>query len=106
MPSGRERWVGTAWEDAGSIGRVLGIENADRTRQVVDGLRLIAQEAGATTAQVAIAWLLRQPGVASAIAGSGNPDRTRESAQAGNVDLSDEQLKAVEDLIPLGPSFA
>ena len=102
----RERWVGTAWEDAGSIGRVLGLETADRTKQVVDGLRLIAQEAGATTAQVAIAWVLRQPGVTSAIAGSGNPDRTRESAQAGNVDLSDEQLKAVDDLIPLGPSFA
>jgi aryl-alcohol dehydrogenase-like predicted oxidoreductase len=84
----------------------LGLENADRTKQVVDNLRLIAQEAGATTAQVAIAWVLRQRGVTSAIAGSGNPDRTRDSAQAGNVDLSDEQLKAVDDLIPLGPSFA
>lgn len=102
----RERWIGTPWEDSGSFRRTLSLETADRTRQVVDGLRPIAREAGATVAQVALAWVLHQPGVTSAIAGSGNPDRTRDNARAAEVDLSNEMLKAVDDLIPLGPAFA
>jgi aryl-alcohol dehydrogenase-like predicted oxidoreductase len=102
----RDRWVGTPWEDSGMFQRLFSFEKADRTRAVVDGLRPIAEELEATVAQVAIAWVLRQPGVTSAIAGSGNPDRARSNARAGDVDLTDRQLQAVEDLIPRGPAFA
>jgi len=73
---------------------------------VVDGLRRIADQVGGTIAQVAIAWVLRQPGVTSAIAGSGNPERCRANAGAADVHLSDAMLQAVDDLIPLGPAFA
>jgi aryl-alcohol dehydrogenase-like predicted oxidoreductase len=57
-------------------------------------------------AQVAIAWVLRQPGVTASIAGSGNPDRARSNAQAADVDLTDVQMQAIDALIPLGPAFA
>ncbi len=86
--------------------RLFSPGKAEGTRHVVDGLRGIAQEAGATVAQVAIAWVLREPGVAAAIAGSGNPDRALSNARAADVSLSDAQLKAVDDLIPFGPAFA
>jgi aryl-alcohol dehydrogenase-like predicted oxidoreductase len=102
----RERWIGTPWEESAYFRRLLSLENADRTRQVVDGLRRIAEQIGATVAQVAIAWVLRQSGVTSAIAGSGNPDRARVNARAADVDLPDASLQAVDDLIPLGPAFA
>ena len=82
------------------------MENADRVRQVVDGLRRIAEQIGASTAQIAIAWVLRQPGVSSAIVGSANPERARSNAMASDVVLTDEALKIIdEDLIPLGPAF-
>jgi aryl-alcohol dehydrogenase-like predicted oxidoreductase len=102
----REKWVGTPWEDSAFFRRLLSQENADRTRQVVEGLRRIAEQIDATVAQVAIAWVLRQPGVISAIAGSANPDRARANARAAEVVLSDAQLQAADDLIPLGPAFA
>jgi aryl-alcohol dehydrogenase-like predicted oxidoreductase len=50
-------------------------------------------------------WLLRQPGVTAAIAGSNSVTHTRESAVAGTVVLADATLQAIEDLIPLGPAF-
>lgn len=102
----RDKWVGTAWEDSAFFRRLMSPEKEDRTKRVVDGLRRIADQVGATIAQVAVAWVLRQPGVTSAIAGSGNPDRARANARAADVDLSDDLLRAVEDVIPLGPAFA
>ena len=102
----RERWIGTPWEDSDFFRQLLSGSYADSTRQVVDGVRTIAEEIGATVAQVAIAWVLRQPGVTSAIAGSGNADRFRECARAGDVELSSAAMRALDDLIPLGPAFA
>jgi aryl-alcohol dehydrogenase-like predicted oxidoreductase len=102
----RDRWVGSPWEESSFFKRLFSSGKAEGTRQVVDGLRGIAQEADATVAQVAIAWVLRQPGVAAAIAGSGDPDRALSNARAADVSLTDEQFKAVDDLIPLGPAFA
>jgi aryl-alcohol dehydrogenase-like predicted oxidoreductase len=102
----RERWIGTAWEDLTVYPGLLCLENADRARQVVDGLRSIGEQIGATVAQVAIAWVLSQPGVCSAIVGSGQPERARSNARAGDLRLSDEALRAIDDLIPLGPAFA
>jgi aryl-alcohol dehydrogenase-like predicted oxidoreductase len=83
----RERWVDTPWEDTHFFRRLLSLENADRTNRVVDGLRQVAQHVGATVAQVAIAWVLHQPGVTSAIAGSGDPGRAADNARAADVDL-------------------
>jgi len=102
----RQRWIGTPWEDSAFFRKLLSPESAERTTRVVDGLRGIARQAGATTAQVAIAWVLHQPGVTSAIAGSSDPDRVRTNAGAADVALSGTDLLALEALIPLGPASA
>lgn len=99
----RARWVGTPWEDSAFFRRLLSIENADRVEQVVDGLRAVAQQVGATVAQVAIAWVLHQPGVTSAIVGSSDPDRAADNALAAAVRLPDPVLRSIDALIPLGP---
>jgi len=72
----------------------------------VDGVRTVAHQTGATVAQVAIAWVLRQPGVTSAIAGSGNAERFRENARAAELELSEGDMRALDDLLALGPAFA
>lgn len=102
----RERWMGTPWEDSEFFRTLLSVENEDRTERVVGALRAIGGKLGAITAQVAIAWVLHQPGVSAAIAGSANADRARANAQASDVVLSDDVLQAIDDLIPLGPAFA
>ena len=102
----RQRWIGTPWEDSEFFERLLSPGFADRSKQVVDGVRTVGQEIGASVAQVAIAWVLRQPGVTSAIAGSGNAERFRDNAGAADVELSASAMRALDDLIPLGPAFA
>jgi aryl-alcohol dehydrogenase-like predicted oxidoreductase len=101
----REHWVGTPWEDTPFFRRMFSPATESRTRRVVEGVRKIAEEVGVPTSQVALAWVLRQPGVTSAIAGSRNPDRARSNSLAADVDLSDAAVQALNDLIPLGPSF-
>jgi len=97
----RDHWRGSPWEDSEFFQVVLAPGNDERWERVTSALRAIGQQVGATTAQVAVAWVLRQPGVSAAIAGSSNPDRARQNAQAADVMLTDDMLDAIEDLIPV-----
>ncbi len=101
-----QTWTGTAWEDSEFFERLVSPEFADRSKRVVDGVRAVGREIGASVAQVAIAWVLRQPGVTSAIAGSGNADRFRENAGAAEVELSSDAMRALDELVPPGPALA
>jgi aryl-alcohol dehydrogenase-like predicted oxidoreductase len=77
----------------------------ERSLAVVDALRPIADRLGITVAQLALAWVVHQPGVTAAIAGSRNPKHVRENADAGDVELDEGTLKEIQDLLPLGPDF-
>jgi aryl-alcohol dehydrogenase-like predicted oxidoreductase len=67
---------------------------------LVDALRPIADGAGITLAQLAIAWALHQPGVTSAIVGSRNGAHMRSNVEAADVVLSADTLKLIESLLP------
>jgi 1-deoxyxylulose-5-phosphate synthase len=54
-------------------------------------LKPIAEEAGLTLPQFALAWVLREPNVASAIVGASRPEQVRENAAASGV-IVDTQL--------------
>jgi myo-inositol catabolism protein IolS len=97
-------WTGP-WVEEAFYKRLLSPGRAERSFAVADGLRSIAQRLGATVAQVAIAWVLHQPGVTAAIAGSRDGGHMQENAGAADLDLSDV-LTEIEELIPLGPTFA
>jgi voltage-dependent potassium channel beta subunit len=56
----------------------------------------IAKEAGLTTAQLALAWILRQPNVASALVGASRPEQIEENVKASGVTLSADTLEAIE----------
>src|SRR5207244_7627284 len=51
-----------------------------RVLEAVQRLRPVADEAGLTMAQLALAWVLRQPPVASAIVGAGRPEPVHDNA--------------------------
>jgi aryl-alcohol dehydrogenase-like predicted oxidoreductase len=102
----RSKYVDTPWEDSGYFRLLFGPATAPRTQQVVDGLKQIAEHMDVSVAQLALAWALQQPGVASAVVGSSNPERTRVNATAADLQLPDSALTAIDELIPLGPAFA
>jgi aryl-alcohol dehydrogenase-like predicted oxidoreductase len=78
----------------------------ERSLAVVDRLRPIADRLGITIAQLALGWVIHQPGVTSAIAGSRNPEHVRQNAAAGEVELDKKTLDEVEEILPLGPAFS
>jgi aryl-alcohol dehydrogenase-like predicted oxidoreductase len=59
--------------------------------RAVQRLKPIAEEAGLTMPQFALAWVLREPNVASAIIGASRPEQVRENAEASGV-IVDTQL--------------
>ena len=73
----RARWVGTPWEDTNLFVACSPPEQPAR-RGGSRGTAVAGPQAGATVAQLAIAWVLRQPGVTSAIAGSSKTSPTLE----------------------------
>jgi aryl-alcohol dehydrogenase-like predicted oxidoreductase len=56
----------------------------------------IAADLGLSMAQLALAWVLRQPNVASAIVGATRPDQLDDNAAASGVRLGDDTLLAVD----------
>src|SRR5215217_3260727 len=71
----------------------------DEMLAAVQRLRPVADEAGLTMSQLALAWILRQPNVASAIIGATRPEQVQENAAAAGVQLSDDTLAAIDDAV-------
>lgn len=69
---------------------------------VMEGVDRLADEAGCTSSQFAIAWALTVPGVTCPIIGPRTVEQLNDNLGALNVTLSAEQLKAVDALNPSG----
>lgn len=66
----------------------------------VEQLRPLAASLDLTMSQLALAWCLRQPNVASAIVGATTPAQIEENAKAAGVELPPEALARVDELFP------
>ncbi len=62
-------------------------------------LKEAASGLGVTVAQLAIAWLLRDAAVTSAIVGAKRPSQIEETASAGDVVLDDGTLNEIEEIL-------
>jgi aryl-alcohol dehydrogenase-like predicted oxidoreductase len=71
----------------------------DETLTAVQRLTSIADELGVSMAQLAIAWVLRQPNVASAIIGASRPEQVHDNAAAAGVTLSPDTLQAIDEAL-------
>jgi aryl-alcohol dehydrogenase-like predicted oxidoreductase len=78
---------------------MMGAWREDHVLEAVQRLRPIADGAGLTMAQLALAWVLRQPNVASAIIGATKPAQIDDNAAAAGVQLTDDVLRAVDDAL-------
>jgi aryl-alcohol dehydrogenase-like predicted oxidoreductase len=63
------------------------------------GLRDLARRLGTTSAEIAIAWVLRQPRVTSAIVGARRPGQLAETIGGGRLKLASADLAEIEALL-------
>ena len=70
-----------------------------RVLDAVASLEPLAAEAGLTLAQFALAWVLREPNVASAIIGASRPEQVDENAAASGHDVAPELFDRAERII-------
>lgn len=62
-------------------------------------LRAIAGELGIPMAQMALAWVLRQNGVSSALIGASRPEQVVQNARASGTQLDIDTLQAIDDAL-------
>jgi voltage-dependent potassium channel beta subunit len=81
--------------ESGFAERFLTDEYADK----VKALKTVADELGITRAQLALAWVLRQPGVSSVITGATKVSQLEDNVKAAEVELSGEHLDKIEAIL-------
>jgi aryl-alcohol dehydrogenase-like predicted oxidoreductase len=65
----------------------------------VQQLRPLAEQAGLSMAQLAVAWVLQNPNVSSAIVGATRPEQLRDNVKASGVRLDSSLLKAIDEAL-------
>lgn len=71
----------------------------DTNIEKAEQLTKIANEIGITTSQLALAWILREPNVASALVGASRPEQIEENVKASGIVLEQEILDKIEVII-------
>lgn len=72
---------------------------SDETLTAVQRLRPLAEQAGLTMGQLAVAWVLQNPSVSSAIVGASRPSQLEETVKASGVTLDADLLKAIDEVL-------
>lgn len=73
------------------------VRDADKLYDVVDVLVEIAEARGVSAAQVALAWLLGRPGVASVIVGARTDEQLVDNLEAADLELSEEERRRLDE---------
>ena len=69
----------------------------DEDYKVVDRITEVAKKHGISNAQVALAWVLQQPGITSPIVGASKMQHLEEAVKALELKLDDDDLKALRE---------
>ena len=72
---------------------------ADEVLEAVSGFATLARQAGHTPATVALAWVLLNENVSSAIIGASRPEQVVENVKALDVDLEPDLLRAIDEVL-------
>jgi aryl-alcohol dehydrogenase-like predicted oxidoreductase len=82
-----------------SMGGMMQNWLAPKILEAVQTLKPLAQEAGCTLTQFALAWVLREPNVASAIVGASRPEQLDENAAASGMSIDPALFAKAEALV-------
>ncbi|HEX4731373.1 MAG TPA: aldo/keto reductase, partial [Solirubrobacterales bacterium] len=86
-------------EMGGFIERILTEPNLE----AVERLRPVADEAGLSLTELALAWVLRREEVAAAIVGASRPEQVHANAAASGIELSDDVIAAIDEALGEAP---
>jgi aryl-alcohol dehydrogenase-like predicted oxidoreductase len=87
-----------ATDDKGGSNMISRYLNDDVLTRVQE-LQPIADEVGLSMSQLAIAWVLQNPNVSSAITGASRPEQVTENVKAAGVKLEDGLLKRIDETL-------
>jgi aryl-alcohol dehydrogenase-like predicted oxidoreductase len=90
--------AGSRATDASGSGFIKGFLTDEILSRVAE-LRPVAEQAGLSMAQLAIAWVLQNPGVSAAIVGATRPEQVRENVKASGVRLDGEVMRRIDDVL-------
>jgi 1-deoxyxylulose-5-phosphate synthase len=82
-----------------SMGQFMGRARNQTLLERVQQLQPIAGELGITLAQLALAWVLREPNVASAIIGASRPEQVEDNVGAVGVELDEATLSRIDEIL-------
>lgn len=77
-------------------------ENFQKNLELVEHIRDLADDKGVTAAQLALAWVLHQGEDIVPIPGTTSPDHLEDNAEAARIELSDDELDAIDAILPPG----
>jgi 1-deoxyxylulose-5-phosphate synthase len=87
--------AGTARSADDKVGNAL-FNNPEQDRPVIDAVQQVAEARGVPMAQVAMAWVLRNPVVDAPIIGATKPHHLADAAAAVDLELTDDEAAALE----------
>ncbi|HSV41155.1 MAG TPA: aldo/keto reductase family protein [Nocardioidaceae bacterium] len=87
-----------ATDASGGAGNIKHWLNDDLLRRVQE-LKPIAEQVDLSLAQLAVAWVLQNPNVSSAIIGASRPEQVTENVKASGVVLEDTILKEIDEVL-------
>jgi voltage-dependent potassium channel beta subunit len=97
MP-GQQPPEGSRATDASGSAMIARFMDDDVLTRVQD-LKPIAADLGLSMAQLAIAWVLQNPNVSSAIVGASRPEQVRDNVKASGVKLEADVLRRIDDVL-------
>jgi 1-deoxyxylulose-5-phosphate synthase len=77
--------------------RGRGIRFGEGDRAIIDAVGQVAEQRGIPMAQVAMAWVLKNPVVAAPIVGPTKPHHLADAAAALDVRLTDDEIRVLEE---------
>ncbi|CAB4900093.1 unannotated protein [freshwater metagenome] len=101
--AGKRPPVGSRATDKKSGANMISRWMKPEVLNTVEHLRPIADEAGLTMAQLAVAWVLQNPNVSSAIIGATKPSQVKENVKAAGVKLSPEVMHGINRVLGILP---
>lgn len=102
---GQQAPAGTRGADD-SVNGVIRSYLRDDVLGVVAQLDEVAASLGVKLSQLALAWILRQPGVSSALIGASKPGQVEENARAVDIVLQSETLETIDSILGQVADFA
>jgi aryl-alcohol dehydrogenase-like predicted oxidoreductase len=84
---------------SGAMNYAMGPLLSDAPLRAVDRLRPVAEQAGVSLPELALAWVLRRPELASAIVGASRPEQVHANVKASGIELSPDTLAAIDEAL-------